>query len=188
MSEDKEPAPWDILSDELEADCLIFDVRRLRCRHPDGREDDFFVLDTSDWANVVALTPADELILVRQHRFGSGELSWEVPGGVIDAGEDPIDTAVRELREETGYEGESVIPLASCRPNPAILRNRCHFFLIEGARLTGDISFDPNEELETRLIPLEEAFAWVKDGLIQHALSVDAIFYLWLHRRDADLA
>tara|TARA_Y100000588_G_C14034062_1_gene829953 strand:+ start:202 stop:768 length:567 start_codon:yes stop_codon:yes gene_type:complete len=188
MTEVKAPSSWDILSDELAADCRIFDVRRLRCRHPDGREGDFFVLDTSDWVNVVALNPDDELILVRQHRFGSGELSWEVPGGVIDAGEDPIDTAVRELREETGYEGECAIPLACCRPNPAILRNRCHFFLIEEAKLTGETSFDPNEELETRLLPLKEAFAWVKDGRIHHALSVDAIFYLWLHRREADLA
>ncbi|MBO93714.1 MAG: NUDIX hydrolase, partial [Opitutales bacterium] len=172
----------DVLSDEREADCRIFEVRRLRCRHPDGREGEFFVLDTSDWVNVVALTPEDELILVRQHRFASGELSWEVPGGVIDPGENPIEAAIRELREETGFVGEKVRSIGSCRPNPAILRNHCHFVLVEGAKLTAETDFDPNEELETRLLPLREATSWAKEGRIEHALSLDALYFLWLER------
>ena len=180
------PSPWKVLSDEREADCRIFEVRRLRCRHPDGREGDFFVLDTSDWVNVVALTPNEELILVRQHRFGSGELSWEVPGGVIDPGENPVEAAVRELKEETGFVGEKVKAIASCRPNPAILRNRCHFVLVEGARPIAETAFDPNEELETRLLPLTEAVSWVKQGRIEHALSLDALCYLWLERGAVD--
>ena len=186
MSSDSTPSPWDVLSDEREADCRIFEVRRLRCRHPDGREGEFFVLDTSDWVNVVALTPDEELILVRQHRFASGELSWEVPGGVIDPGEGPVEAAVRELREETGFVGEKVRIIGSCRPNPAILRNRCHFVLVEGARLTTETAFDPNEELETRLLPLAEAASWAKKGRIEHALSLDALYYLWLEREVSD--
>ena len=183
MTDHQIPSNWNVLADEQEADCRIFDVRRLRCRHPDGREGDFFVLDTSDWVNVVALTPEEDLILVRQFRFASGALSWEVPGGVIDPGEDPLRTAVRELKEETGYEGDKARVIASCLPNPAILRNRCHFVLVEGARPTGDTAFDANEELETRLLPLSESFTWVKDGRIEHALSVNALFHLWLERR-----
>lgn len=183
MNGDSKPSHWDVLSDEQEADCRIFEVRRLRCKHPDEREGEFFVLDTSDWVNVIALTAEENLILVRQYRFGSGELSWEVPGGVIDPGEDPVEAAVRELKEETGYLGESARVIASCRPNPAILRNRCHFVLVEGARLTSETAFDPNEELQTSLLPLMEAFSWVKNGRIEHALSIDALFYLWLERQ-----
>ena len=122
------------------------------------------------------------LVLVRQHRFGSGELSWEVPGGVIDPGETPSETAARELREETGFVGEKAKVIGSCRPNPAILRNRCHFVLVEGARLTAETDFDPNEELETRLLPLPKAMSWAKAGRIEHALSIDALCYLWLER------
>ncbi|MFP6854893.1 MAG: NUDIX hydrolase [Opitutales bacterium] len=182
MTTDHTPSPWNLLSDQQEADCRIFEVRRLRCSHPDGREGDFYVLDTSDWVNVVALTPQEELIFVRQFRFGSGELSWEVPGGVIDPGESPVDAAVRELQEETGFVGDQVRSLASCRPNPAILRNRCHFVLIEGARPLAETDFDPNEELETRLVPLAEAVSWAKAGRVEHALSLDALCYLWLER------
>ena len=186
MTADSKPSPWDVLSDEQEADCHIFEARRLRCRHPDGREGDFFVLDTSDWVNVVALTPSNELILVRQYRFGSDKLSWEVPGGVIDPGESPVEAAVRELQEETGFVGEKARVLASCCPNPAIFRNRCHFVLVEEARLVAETSFDANEELETRLLPLNKAVSWVKEGRIDHALSLDALLYLWLEREGLD--
>ena len=188
MTADRKPSSWDVLSDEREADCRIFEARRLRCRHPDGREGDFFVLDTSDWVNVVALTPSDELVMVCQYRFGSDQLSWEVPGGVIDPGESPVDAAVRELREETGFVGEKARILASCRPNPALFRNRCHFVLVEESKLVAATSFDANEELETRLLPLSEAVSWVRAGRIDHALSLDALLYLWLERQALDLS
>jgi 8-oxo-dGTP pyrophosphatase MutT (NUDIX family) len=76
-----------------------------------------------DWVNIVALTPEGEVVLVRQFRFGIETLSLEVPGGVIEAGEDPVAAGLRELREETGYVGERGRLIASIHPNPAIHPN-----------------------------------------------------------------
>ena len=87
-------------------------------------EGDFYVLDTNDWVNVIALTPDHEIVLVRQFRYGSKEQSLEPPGGVVERGEDPLVAGLRELQEETGYVGELPELLGVVRPNAAILSNR----------------------------------------------------------------
>ena len=128
------PSRWEILERTEEAACRVFSVVRKLCRHPvRGREDDFYVLESSDWVNVVAVTPDGRMVLVEQYRFGSEELSLEVPGGLMDLGENPIETAERELREETGFVGRRYRLLGSVRPNPAIQSNQCHIVLIEEA-------------------------------------------------------
>ena len=97
------PSKWDLEDDNLHADCRIFEVHKRRYRRKsDGVTGDFFVLDTNDWVNVLAVTPAQELVLVRQFRYGTQEFSLEPPGGVIELGEDPIRAGLRELEEETG--------------------------------------------------------------------------------------
>ncbi|RZK46767.1 MAG: NUDIX hydrolase, partial [Pedobacter sp.] len=74
------------------------------CKLPNGTiKDDYYVLEYPNWVNAVALTKENQLILVRQYRFAAEIISLEVPGGVIDDGEDPETAIVRELIEETGY-------------------------------------------------------------------------------------
>ena len=87
----KTPARWEIIDRREEASFRVFPVGRKRCRHPiRGREDDFFVLESSDWVNVAVVTPDGQMVLVEQYRFGSETLSLEVPGGLMDRGENPI--------------------------------------------------------------------------------------------------
>ena len=103
-------------------------------RKSDGIKGDFFVLDTNDWVNVLAITPNRELVLVRQFRYGSQEYSLEPPGGVIEKGEDPVLAGMRELSEETGYVGTDPQLIGNARPNAAILSNKCHFVLLEDVK------------------------------------------------------
>ena len=181
MSKPKEPSPWDMQENNLHADCRIFEVRKQRLkRRSDGLEGDFFVLDTNDWVNVLALTPDDEIILVRQFRYGSKEQSLEPPGGVVERGEDPVVAGLRELQEETGYVGEEPKLLGVVRPNAAILSNRCHVILVLNAQKTAALNFDQHEELVTELYPVKELKEMVRRGEITHSIGLNSIMMLLL--------
>jgi 8-oxo-dGTP pyrophosphatase MutT (NUDIX family) len=154
----------------------IFDLRGVQFRHPvRGTEREFVVIDAPDWVNVLALTPDHRLVMVNQFRYGTDAFSWEIPGGMIDAGEDPVAAGVRELREETGYAGESARLLGSVNPNPAIMNNRCHLVLVEGVVLDGPSGWDADEEIEVTTLPVDEAYAWAHSGRITHSLVLNAL-------------
>lgn len=180
------PAAWETLSRTEEADCRIFSVIRKRCRHPvRQREADFYVLESTDWVNTVAVTPDGRMILVEQFRYGTEALSLEVPGGVMDLGEDPIEAAERELSEETGFVGKRSRILGSVRPNPAIQSNQCHIVLIEEAERLVPVDWDENEELALTLPSVEEVYQMAFTGRITHALTLNALL-LYLPVRDAE--
>jgi len=168
----------------LVADHGVFEVQRLVYNEtPLPR--DIFVFSCPDWCNVIAETPDGELVFIWQYRFGTDEMSLEIPGGVIDPGEEPIAAARRELLEETGYEAESFELVSVVAPNPALQDNRCFTYLARGARKTGATSFDDLEDLETVLIPKNELAGLIDDREIAHSLVVVAIeLYLRKYARD----
>lgn len=175
------PPRWDILNDRPLYDCRVWELRERRYRHPKtGKEGDFFYLDSADWVLVVARTRAGELLLVRQFRWGADELSWELPGGIIDSGEDPVVAGLRELREETGYVADSGRVIGHARPNPAILNNHCHIVFVDGADPHADgTAWDEHEEIEVRPLPQATVLEWVRACRIGHALALNALlFYL----------
>jgi 8-oxo-dGTP pyrophosphatase MutT (NUDIX family) len=166
------------------ASTRVLELRSVRFRHPvRGTERDFVIAHAPDWVNVVAQTPDDRLVLVRQFRFGSNELSLEIPGGVMEAGEDPVTAGLRELSEETGYGGGVPSLLGSVHPNPAIQDNLCHFLLVRGAVPKGPMKWDPDEEIEVSTAPADEVLRWARSGAITHSLSVAALMLFEGHRR-----
>ncbi|MGH7994941.1 MAG: NUDIX hydrolase [Opitutaceae bacterium] len=156
----------------------ILDLRTVSYFHR-GRSisQDFVVIGSPDWVNIVAVTPQGDLVLVRQFRHGIDDFSLELPGGVMEPGESPVEAALRELREETGYVGPQGRLLAWVHPNPAIQDNRCHFVLVEGAVRTGDMAWDRDEEIEVSTAPVAEVFGWARDGRITHSLVLCALFH-----------
>ena len=174
-----EPSKWETLSEESIAECRVFEVFKEHCLHPkDGRRSDFYTIGSNDWVNTLALTPKRELVMVQQYRFATRELSWEIPGGIIDPGENPLEAGVRELREETGFQGHNARIIGHCSPNPAILRNRCHFALVENVECTPSIDLDEHEEILVKTVPLEEVFEWAGNLQISHTLTLNALLYL----------
>lgn len=170
------PARWEKLGSELLLRTRVVDVTSVDYRHgPRNSARKFTVINAPDWVNVVALTAAGELVLVRQFRYGIDEFSLEVPGGVIEPGEDPVLAGLRELAEETGYAGPSARLLGSVHPNPAIMSNRCHLVLVENVRPTHELAWDPDEEIQVLTKPVDEVLALARGGGITHSLVLDAL-------------
>ena len=149
-----------------------------------GATHPMYVIETVNWVNVIALTPAHELVMVEQYRHGSGTVELEIPGGMMDDGDaSPVATGIRELREETGYVGENARDLGRVYPNPAIQNNTCYTILIENCRLTGSVELDSAEDMLTRLVPVRELPELVARGRIQHSLVIVALYYFDLWQR-----
>ncbi|MBL9189157.1 MAG: NUDIX hydrolase [Opitutaceae bacterium] len=182
---DPDPARWEKLGEETRLKTRVFDVLGARYRHPvRGTERDFVVMQAPDWVNVVALTPDDRIVLVKQFRYGIDGFSLEIPGGVMDhAGEDPVAAGLRELREETGYAGVGAKLIGTVRPNPAIQSNRCHFVLVEGAVRAHGCAWDADEEIAVTAEPVERVLALAHSGGIFHSLVLNALMLFEPHWR-----
>jgi ADP-ribose pyrophosphatase len=148
------------------------------CKLQNGTvKDDYYVLEYPDWANAVALTKDNKVIMVRQYRHGGDIISLEVPGGVVDPGENPIDGVKRELQEETGYSFENCELIATLYPNPATSTNRTFTYLLTGGVKTQEQHLDEHEILNVEEYTIEEAKQLLVDNKIDQALHASALFY-----------
>ncbi len=168
-------SPWVILSTEVLGTYPIFELSRSRLRSPgSGREHNFLRLDCPDWVNVIAVTDDGRMVLIEQYRHGTDEMTIEIPGGAVDPGECPADSAARELEEETGYRASELIEIGRVDPNPAFLSNRCWTYLALGCRSDGTVSLDPSEEIEVSLAPIGDFARLIDGGTITHSLVIAA--------------
>ncbi len=148
------------------------------CKLQNGAiKDDYYVLEYPNWVNAVALTEENKVILVRQYRFAADIISLEIPGGVIDDGEDPETAIKRELKEETGYTFDSCELIATLYPNPATSTNRTFTYLLKGGVKTHDQHLDEHEILNVEEYSIEELRILLKENKIDQALHVAGLYY-----------
>ena len=168
---------WSRLKRHKIGDFRIFSLYNELYQMPDGRTHDFYVMECGDWVNIVPVTGDGKVLLIKQFRAGSEEITFEIPGGMVEPGEDPEDAARRELKEETGYEATNMELIGVVEPNPAFIRNHCHMFLATGVTPAGSQNLDPGELIEYETATWEEIDSYIKNGLITHGLVLNALCF-----------
>ncbi|HEY9695072.1 MAG TPA: NUDIX hydrolase [Oculatellaceae cyanobacterium] len=169
---------WNLLNSQLVFDNKWCRIRQDEIELPNGQViKDFFVNIRPDIAIILAVTPKQEIVFVRQYRHGIREILLELPAGAFyGEKESSIVAAARELEEETGYVAEQLIEIATLYDNPVKDTNKIFVFLAENAQSTGKQSLDITEEIEVVLIPLEQVINQVCQGKISVSGTVAAIF------------
>jgi ADP-ribose pyrophosphatase len=172
--------PWKKTGSKKLADYRVYGVRSDTKVSPrTGESHDFYIIEAVNWVNVIPVTTDGKIVMVEQYRHGSDTIELEIPGGMMDEGDtDPIATGVRELREETGYEGSSARLIGQTYPNPAIMNNVCYTILVEQCALKHKIKLDHTEDIHVRLVDPAEIPTLIQANKIGHSLVVVA-FHFW---------
>ncbi|HUQ53239.1 MAG TPA: NUDIX hydrolase [Gammaproteobacteria bacterium] len=174
---------WRELERRTVAECRIFNVERSVAASPvDDKPRTFHRIESVDWAQIVPVTADNQVVLVRQYRHGNRRVTLEIPGGLVDPGEDPAVSALRECLEETGYRARTALPLGVVAPNPALFGNRLHAFYAVDVVPEQAVQNTGTEITEVVLVPVTDLEELLVAGEIDHALVAGTLWrYLRLH-------
>jgi ADP-ribose pyrophosphatase len=169
---------WKLLSSENVYHDRWFKARADRCEFPDGRIiEPYYVLEIPDWCNTIVVTEKEEVVLVRQYRYAYGQTTLELPGGIMEPGEDPLSAAKREMEEETGFTSGEMELLVSVSPNPALQNNRAFFFLARNAVQKADtVNSDAFEDIDIILLTKAEFIGLIKANGMQHGVQLGPVY------------
>lgn len=174
---------WEARRSERLNSLSIFSTRKDYCISPaTGMEHPFYILETPTWVNIIAITPSDEIVLIRQFRHGTRSITIEIPGGSVNEGETPLEAANRELLEETGYASSNWLEIGVVHPNPAFQDNTCYTYLAQGAEKVAEQKTDGTEDIEVFLAPAQEVIDYIVSGRITHSIVIAALFWYHLFR------
>ena len=170
----------------MRGDFRIFSMREVTAESPrTGKHQQFVVLDGSDWVNIIAVTTKQMLVMVKQYRFGTSKFELEIPGGIIEKGESPIEAGLRELKEETGYTGTDPKYLGYVDPNPAFQTNKCHTILIQNCKKVNVQNLDPGEDIEVKIMSKQNVQSYIDKGTIRHSLVLSAFRLYDIHKKSS---
>lgn len=153
----------------------IFSIRTDTAISPrTGKQHEFYIIESENWVNIIPITLDHQVVMIRQYRHGSREVTLEIPGGLVDSGDTPKKAALRELLEETGYQAQRVEQIGVVTPNPAIFNNRCYTFLAKGVKKVAGPTPDQTEDIEVVLVPLKKIPHLILKGKIDNAMVITA--------------
>ena len=169
---------WKILQTKEIFSSGLFRLRSDKCQLKDGRiMPRYYVMDFPDWVNILPVTDAGQVVLVKQYRHASGREHLEVPGGSLDPRlkESVVEGARREMLEETGYDSKSIVHVGSHYPNPALQSNQMHTYIAYNCFKAQEQNLDEFEELELYFCSIERLKQHLFDGDIDHSIMVASI-------------
>ena len=176
--------PWLCIRSQSKQSFRVFSIRTDTAISPrTGIEHEFYIIESRDWVNIIPFTSDHRVVMVRQYRHGSREVTLEIPGGLVDPGDTPEEAAARELLEETGYQAKKWTKIGVLNPNPAIFNNRCHTFLAQDIKKISAATPDQTEDIEVVLIPLVDIPELIRKGKIDHAIVIAAFSLYFLQFR-----
>lgn len=183
MAKERRPRPWEVVREEDRGEFEIFSVRTMHARSPeDGSVHQFSLACAPDGVAVIAITPDEQLVMVQQWRHPVQGVTLELPAGMVDEGERPEQAGPRELREETGYEGDAPECVGSAILNPSWQNTRVHAVVIRNARRAGDKELDDAEDTRVHCVPLARVRRMVAAGEIDSATTIAPLaLFLWRH-------
>src|SRR6056297_488959 len=174
---------WQIIKDTKVFETPIFNLHEREVKPAgENQPSDFYVLDAPEWINIIALTPDREIVLVEQYRHGIDEVTLEIPGGMVDPGEKPIEAAKRELAEETGFTSDSWELIGKSSSNPAFLTNFTHLYLVENCKKTEDQQTEGTEDIDVHTMNLKDFLSLIRNGTVHHAIVLSAVTNMLLKR------
>ncbi len=168
--------PWKVQKSDYVLQDRWISLRADRCETSQGVIlDPYYVIEFSDWADICAFDPDMNLILIKQYRHGVGEVVYELPGGIIEDG-NPRQSALHELRQETGYRAGHIEALASLQPNPAKFTNTVHVFLATDCTVDGAQQLDTSEEIEVELVSIPQALKLIESGVMRQGYHISEVY------------
>ena len=174
---------WETVSEKDIGNFRIFSLREKLAKSPrTGKKHPFIILEGNDWINIIAKTTDGKIVMVKQYRFGTSKFELEIPGGVIEKDESPIEAGIRELREETGFVGNMHKYLGHVDPNPAFQANKSHTVLIENCQKLEEQELDPGEDIETEILSEKRVRKLIDKGKIRHSLVISAFRLYDIHK------
>jgi ADP-ribose pyrophosphatase len=172
---------WKTLASRYIVESPYLRLRADSIELPGGdRIEDYYVRESRGFAIVVAMTPEENVVLVRQYKHGIGRTMLELPAGMIEPDEEPAACAARELAEETGYVGDALDRqfAATFVSDATGSTSRFHLFLVRNARPLLAQRLDAAEDIAVELVTLPELRRFVRDGTIDAGYSVAAVYYM----------
>ena len=169
--EDTNDRKWEILSTEYLIQRPWLTARRDHVKLPTGVENpEFYVLEYPDWVNVIAITKEGEFVMIRQYRHGLGETRYELSAGVCEEGEDPMESARRELYEETGYGGGEWQLWMTISANPSTTNNLTYCYLATGVERMSTQHLEETEDITMHLLTEAEVKELLVNDEIRQSL------------------